>query len=314
MSERIVGRVRELGLLRRALDDTAAGAGGCHVILGPPGIGKSRLLRAAGDAADERSIAVAAREAFKHDLAAPFVTLAGALRACSPPTDAFGWLAADDRSAGNYAKIHRLRDSLERYAAEQPLLIVIDDAQWMDELSALAIRELVPALASSPVRWLLAGRSQQTDAPGGQTLEWLIQHGAEAIDLDVLDDESTARLCEEVLGARVDNTVLALVAGCGGNPLRIEQLLSALVNTDQIMLDGGVATVFGEDLPSSFVATVREIMGSLSGEAQWLLRATSVLDRPFGIEAAATLMSREPVELFGLIDEVTGAGVLAEAA
>ncbi|MET0424813.1 MAG: LuxR C-terminal-related transcriptional regulator, partial [Actinoplanes sp.] len=43
-------------------------------------------------------------------------------------------------------------------------------------------------------------------------------------------------------------------------------------------------------------------------------RATSVLDRPFGIEAAATLMSREPVELFGLIDEVTGAGVLAEAA
>ncbi|WP_030438081.1 helix-turn-helix transcriptional regulator [Actinoplanes subtropicus] len=313
MRDHIVGRDRELAVIRKALQDTDAGAGGCLVVTGPPGIGKSRLLRAAGDYADERDIAVAAREAFRHDHTAPLVTLAGALRACSPPASEFGWLSDPDASGGNYAKIDRLRDCLERYSNRQPLLVVIDDAHWMDELSALAVRELVPALASSPVRWLLAGRSQpaELDAPGRQTLDWLAER-ATTIHLDVLDDAATAQLCADVLGAEVDDTVLALAAGCGGHPLRLEKLLSALLSTDQIMVADGIATVVGEDLPSSFVATVREIMGSLPPEAQWLLRATSVLDRPFTIENAARLMGREPVALFDAIDQVTAAGLLVE--
>ncbi|MGK5685117.1 helix-turn-helix transcriptional regulator [Actinoplanes sp. URMC 104] len=313
MTERIVGRDRELATLHRALDDTAAGAGGWHVILGAPGIGKSKLLRAAGDYAFDRDIAVAAREAFRHDLAAPLVTLAGALQACSPPSDDFAWMSAAEHETGNYARIYRLRDSLEQYAARRPLLVVIDDAHWMDELSALALRELVPALASSPVRWLLAGRSQQTGAPGRQTLDWLAERGT-AIRLDVFDDDACERLCREVVGARVDNTVLALVAGCGGNPLRIEQLLSALLRTGQIVIADGTATVVGDDLPSSFVATVREIMGVLSPPAQWLLRATSVLDRPFDIETAARLAGAEPAGLFDLIDEVLDSGILVDDA
>jgi ATP/maltotriose-dependent transcriptional regulator MalT len=315
VSDHIVGREHELAVIRQALDDTVAGAGGCHVILGAAGIGKTRLLRAAGDYAFEREIAVAAREAFRHDHTAPLVTLAGALRACSPPADEFAWLSnPDERDQGNYAKIDRLRDCLERYSSRRPLLIVIDDAHWMDELSALAVRELVPALASSPVRWLLAARTRQpddADTPGWQTMEWLAQRST-SIPLGVLDDDATALLCEEMIGAKVDNTVVALAAGCGGNPLRIEKLLSALLSTDQIMVADRIATVVGEDLPSSFVATVREIMGSLSGDAQWLLRATSVLDRPFGIEAAARLMGREPGGLFAPIDEVTGSGMLVE--
>ncbi|MCU7722239.1 AAA family ATPase [Actinoplanes sp. KI2] len=315
MGDHIVGRDRELAVIRKALHDTDAGAGGCLVVSGPPGIGKSRLLRAAGDYAYERDIAVAAREAFRHDHTAPLVTLAGALRACSPPAAEFGWLSEPGAPGGNYAKIDRLRDCLERYASRRPLLVVIDDAHWMDELSALAVRELVPALASSPVRWLFAGREQpaELDAPGRQTLDWLVER-ATTIRLDVLDDEATAQLCEDRIGAAVDNTVLALAAGCGGHPLRLEKLLSALLSTDQIMVADRVATVVGEDLPSSFVATVREIMGTLPPEAQWLLRATSVLDRPFTIEAAARLMGREPVALFGLIDQVTAAGLLVEDA
>ncbi|MBU2665133.1 AAA family ATPase [Actinoplanes bogorensis] len=311
MTDRIVGRDRELAQLHRALDETAAGTGGWHVLLGPPGIGKSRLLRAAGDYAFERDIAVAAREAFRHDMAAPLVTLAGALQACSPPASDFAWMSDVDGSTGNYARIYRLRESLERYASQRPLLVVIDDAHWMDELSALALRELVPALASAPVRWLLAGRSGQTATAGGQTLNWLAGRGR-PIRLDVLGDADTERLCEEVLGARVDATVLALVAGCGGNPLRIEQLLSALRTTGQLVIADGTATVVGDDLPSSFVATVRDIMGVLSSEAQWLLRATSVLDRPFDLETAARLMGAEPAGLFDLVDEVIASGILIE--
>jgi ATP/maltotriose-dependent transcriptional regulator MalT len=313
----IFGRDHELAVVRRALEDTAAGAGGCHVLTGPAGIGKSRLLRAAGDMADELGIAVAAREAFKHDLAAPLVTLAGALRNCSPPTGDFRWLSRPERHADSYLVLEQLRASLETFAARQPLLIVIDDAHWMDELSALAFRELVPALESFPVRWIFAARSHHLDATGRDstgrdTLEWLARKGTEALRLDVLGEPAVAALCAERVGTEVDNTVLALAAGCGGNPLRVEQLVTALRRTGQLVVNDNTATVIGDDLPSSFVNTVHDILESLTPDTRLLLQAGSVPTRPFGIEAAARLMRRDPAELFPLIDEATAVGLLVE--
>jgi ATP/maltotriose-dependent transcriptional regulator MalT len=308
----IFGRDREQAVIRRALEDTAAGAGGCHVLLGPAGIGKSRLLRAAGDMADELGIAVAAREAFKHDLAAPLVTLAGALRNTSPPTGDFRWLSRPERHVDSYLVLEQLRASLETFAARQPLLIVIDDAHWMDELSALAFRELVPALESFPVRWMFAAREERSASTGRDTLEWLARRGTEPLRVDVLDDSAVAALCAERVGTEVDNTVLALAAGCGGNPLRVEQLVTALRRTGQLLVNGNTATVIGAELPSSFVNTVRDILNSLSPDTRLLLQAGSVPVRPFGIEAAARLMRRDPAELFPLIDEATAAGLLCE--
>ena len=297
------GRDAELATIRGALAGTAAGAGGCLLIDGPAGIGKSHLLRAAVEVAGSSGIAVAFREAFKLDLAAPLVTLAGAVRAARPAAPEFEWLSTDPGPDSQYRTIERLRASLEDAAARQPLLIVIDDAHWMDELSALAVRELVPALASSPVRWLFASTPVAHDTPGRQTLAWLSRDGNEPIHLGALDDAATTRLSTEVVGAEVDNTVLALTAGCGGNPLRIGKLLTTLRATRQLVISGGVATVVGEELPSSFIDTVQDLLGSLSVEARWLLRAASVFDRPFGIASAARLTGRAPAELFPLIEE-----------
>jgi DNA-binding CsgD family transcriptional regulator/tetratricopeptide (TPR) repeat protein len=297
------GRDDEVAAIRRALSETAAGAGGCLVLDGPPGIGKSHLLRAAAEFADSLDIAVAHREAFKLDLAAPLVTLAGALRTCLPATAEFEWLAGGSHHEDQYQTLERLRASLENFAARQPLLIILDDAHWMDELSALAVRELVPALASSPVRWLFAGRTVSSETPGRQTLAWLARAGAEVAHLDVLDDAATTALCSRVIGAKADNTVLALAAGCGGNPLRIEKLLTALRVTRQLVISDGVATVVGSDLPSSFIDTIQDVLGSLSEDTQWLLRAGSVFARPFSIDAVARLVGRPPAELYPLVEE-----------
>ena len=305
MSHRIYGRDQEWEVIEQALRETAAGAGGCLVIDGPAGIGKSWLLRAASDAAAELGVAVASREAFKLDLAAPLVTLASALRTCRPATTEFDWLSQGLGRDDPYHAIERLRASLENVAACQPLLIVLDDAQWMDELSALAVRELVPALASSPVRWFVAGRPEASATPGRETVAWLIRDGATHLSPGVLDETATTQLSAAIVGAEVDNTVLALVAGCIGNPLRIEKLLTALRVTRQLVISGGVATVVGDELPSSFIETVRDVLDSLSGETQLLLRASSVFPRPFSIDSAARLLKRDPVELYPLIGEAT---------
>jgi ATP/maltotriose-dependent transcriptional regulator MalT len=299
------GRAREWDAIREALRETAAGAGGCLILEGMAGIGKSHLVRLAAERARELGIAVAWREAFPLDLAAPLVTLAGALRSCAPAAGEFDWLSERPGGEDQYQTLERLRASLEDAAARRPLLIIIDDAHWMDELSALAVRELVPALASSPVRWLFACRPTAEESPGRQTLTWLARDGAQPISLGVLDDEATTRLCAEVIGAEVDNTVLALAAGCGGNPLQIEKLLTALLVTNQLVINEGVASVVGSELPSSFIGTVQDVLGSLSGGAQLLVRTSSVFTRPFSVSAAARLLDRRPAELFTMFEEAS---------
>jgi DNA-binding CsgD family transcriptional regulator/tetratricopeptide (TPR) repeat protein len=312
---RLLGRDAEVALFTRILDDTAAGAGGWHTLTGPPGIGKSRLLRVVIEAAGERDIAVATREAFHLDQAAPLVTLAGALRDCAPVTAAFGWLAhREPERSDPFGTLQRLRASLEEAARERPLLIVIDDAQWMDELSALAIRELIPALESSPVRWLLAHRPPTTDdrdKPGHQLIRRLQRDGTAPIRLGVLDEPDIGRLAADVVGAEVDNTVVALAASCGGNPLRTEQMLKALVATGQLVVADGVGSVVGDDLPSSFVDSVREVADTLTERAGWMLQAASVFGRPFGVEEVARLIGQPVTELYPLVREAM-ADFLAE--
>lgn len=307
MTRQIHGREPEIDFLRRLIDDTANGAGGWHVVTGVAGIGKSQLLRLTVDLAAKQGLTVAAREAFRLDQAAPLITLTGALRDCRPATPAFAWLTQHEpERADPLGSLQRLRTSLEKAAGERPLLIVVDDAQWMDELSALAVRELVPALASSPVRWLFAHRpptAEDGTTPGNQLLRWLQRDGESALTLGVLDEQAIARLCVDLVGAEVDNTVVALAASCGGNPLRTEQLLKALVATRQLVVADGVGSVVGDDLPSSLVDSVREVLETLSDPAGWLLRAASLLGRPFHLAELTRLTGRDSAELFPLIGE-----------
>ncbi|MEV6926340.1 AAA family ATPase [Dactylosporangium sp. NPDC051485] len=301
------GRDRELAVLRIAVTGAADGFGGCTVVTGPSGIGKSHLLRASAECAQRRDVAVAARAAFELDKAAPLITLQSALQQLQPAVD---WTREDGDA--QYRIIERLGAALEDYAAQRPLVIVIDDAQWMDELSALAVAELVPALASSPVRWIFAHRPAPVGTPGQQLMERLVRDGHEHVVLGALDDDAVRRLCAQVVGADVDNTVLALAGFCDGNPLQVEQLVRTLHLTGQIVVAEGVATVVGEELPSSFITIVEQMLHGLSSDAQELLQAASVFGRPFGVESVAQLLEVRPTTLLKPINEATTAKILVD--
>ncbi|MEV8511859.1 AAA family ATPase [Dactylosporangium sp. NPDC051484] len=304
------GRDSELAVLRRAVSGAADGIGGCTIVTGSAGIGKSHLMRAATRCAQARGVSVATRAAFELDRAAPLITLASALQQLRPPQPPVGWVREEDDA--QYRTIERLGAALEDYAAQRPLVIAIDDAQWMDELSALAVAELVPALASSPVHWLFAHRPAPTGTPGQQLMERLIRDGHEQVTLGTLDDDAVRRLCAQVVGADVDNTVLALAGGCDGNPLQVEQLVHTLHLTGQLVVADGIATVVGEELPSSFITIVDQMLHGLSSDTQELLQAASVFGRPFSIESAAQLLEVRPATLLKQVREATTARVLVD--
>ncbi|WP_033346764.1 AAA family ATPase [Catenuloplanes japonicus] len=221
----LIGRGPEWTVLGRAVAATAGGAGGCLVLTGPAGIGKSHLARAAARAGARGGLTVAYRAAIEVDRNAPLISLAAALSDCDPPTSKLAWLREETPVQSTPERIGR---ELENLAAERPLLVIIDDAQWMDEFSVLAVRTLVPRLAFHAVRWLFVRRP----GPGGaamDALDDLVTMGAEEITVGPLADADVELLCARRVGAPVDATVLAQAERCGGNPLWIMQLLAGTV-------------------------------------------------------------------------------------
>ncbi|MFB4274022.1 AAA family ATPase [Nonomuraea sp. MTCD27] len=321
----LVGRKDALGVVEEVL---LAGSG-CVVVEGPAGIGKSRLLeeaaglgRSAGlgrPAGLERSAGrvVAAGRATELDRVAPLSTL---WRALGPsegaPGPLEGALPAPERGPdGGFRAIERLGEEIDRFTRSRPLAIVLDDVQWADELTCLALRQLVPGLAGSPVVWLLARRP----LPEQEAVERLIAEGsARRVPLPPLAPDEAAELCGRLLGAEPGASVLELARAAGGNPFLLEEVLSGLLAEGRITVRGGVASVRGglasvsgaSALPAGFVAAVERRLRDLSAEARRLLEVGAVLRRPFSVHEAAGMLGVPPGALLGHVDGAVRAGAL----
>ncbi|MGV9378598.1 ATP-binding protein [Nonomuraea sp. NPDC003707] len=328
----LVGRTDALGVVGGVL---AAGSG-CVVVEGPAGIGKSRLLEEAAARARVRGTAVVLGRATELDRVAPLSTLLRPLASGGGPLGpGFG--------GDGFRVIERVGEVVERFTRSRPLAIVLDDVQWADELSFLALRQLVPGLAGSPVVWLLGRRP----LPQQEAVDRLIEEGARRLPLPPLGPEEAAELSARLLGSAPGPSVLELVRGSGGNPFLLEEVLTGLRAEGRISVRDGVAEVVaggahpvtgpaggrasggagrgagrgadggvggaaggGVALPAGFVAAVEMRLRDLSAEARRLLEAASVLRRPFSVHEAAGVLGVTAGALFGRVEEAVRAGAL----
>lgn len=307
-----VGRDEVLRDLRAALVSTTEGSGGCVVIEGPAGIGKSRMLEALAAEASILDVTLAAGKAAELDRITPLSTMLG-LRCKQAPELFTG--AFVDTDASGLQRVDQLRSQIEEHVRDRSLMVMLDDAHWADELTAQALRLLVPALASSPVLWVLARRpgplrgSAQTTQ---QTLDWLIAEGARRVRLDPLDDVAVAALCKDALGATPGPGMLALVARCHGNPFMLGELLTALRGSGQLQVQGHQVTVVDKDLPSDFLSAVHQRLRNLSDRVHQLLDAGAVLGRPFTLHEAAGLLGCRALDLVPAVTDAIACNVLVE--
>ncbi|MEV0166106.1 helix-turn-helix transcriptional regulator [Nonomuraea fuscirosea] len=247
---------------------------------------------------------VARGRATEVDRVAPLSTLTRALG----PLGLTGSFAAG--SGAGFEAVQRLGEALDRFTRARPLVIVLDDVQWADELTCLALRQLVPGLAGSPVVWLLARRP----LPEQEAVERLIAEGAVRVPLPPLGPAESAELCGRVLGAEPGASVLELARAAGGNPFLLEEVLRGLLAESRISVRDDVASVVpaagGPGLPAGFVTAVESRLRDLSAEARRVLEAGAVLRRPFSVHEAAGLLGAAPGSLFGHVEEAVRAGAL----
>lgn len=308
----LVGHDEALRVLLAALARTTEGTGGCVVLEGPAGIGKTRLLEwLAGEAARVK-VEVAGGRAAELERVTPLATLLRVLRSHTPR------LAADvleDAESSWLWRVDQLRAAMEDQVRDCRLVVLLDDAHLADELTALALRILVPALATSSVLWVLArrpGPTRGTAQTAQEAIDWLIGEGARHIRLDPLNDEEATELCAQVLGAAPDPTMLRLVTRCGGNPFLLWELLTALRATGQLRVGDGQATVLYPDLPLDFLSAVHRRLCDLSDRVRRLLDAGAVLGRSFTLHEAAGLLGCNAVDLVPAATDAVACGALVD--
>ena len=216
----LLGRRRERAVLERLLDTARDGHGAVLVVHGDPGVGKTALLEYAVEAGqDFRVVRTAGVEgemeldyAALQQLCSPILEFVERLP--DPQRDALG--VAFGRSAGQasspFLVALAVLGLLSEAAARQPLLCLVDDAQWLDGGSAGAL-----ALVA---RRLLADRiAFATRAVSSGLARFPELH------VEPLGRRDARALLESALPARLDESVLErIVAETRGNPLALLEL------------------------------------------------------------------------------------------
>jgi DNA-binding NarL/FixJ family response regulator len=318
------GRDGERAELGRLVAAAADGAGGIAIVAGAAGIGKSRLLAEAARMAADRGLLVAAGVSDELDQVTAWAPLLQALSSTSPMLVSAADLAplqvlADQR----LAVIECIRTALERASLRRPLLITLDDLQWADPATLLALGSLPVELFSFPIAWVLAQRPVPA-SPRLQTLTArLAEAGAARLHLRPLDADAAAAMAADVLGSRADASVADLLVLAEGNPLYITELLRAAgpaappagpdpggpapaLPAPVLAAPVLAAPVLAAPLRSAVTAPLR----SLPEPVRDLLKVASVLGREFTASELAAMTGQPVSQLMSPLEQALTAEVI----
>ncbi|MFD9537566.1 AAA family ATPase [Streptomyces sp. NPDC060010] len=175
----LFGREDELALVERLLDQATTGQGDALVLGGGAGVGKSTLLARACRSAEQRSMTVLGAAGVEPESRMPFAALHQLLLPLRPQAHRLepGQRRALRTAFGSQGSVPDLfsvalatLELLTESAAQNPLLAVIDDTQWLDPPSADVLAFVARRVSAEPVLILTAARTGQRDPLSGAGL------------------------------------------------------------------------------------------------------------------------------------------------
>jgi DNA-binding NarL/FixJ family response regulator len=300
-SRKAAGSIAKPPLIGRSaiLDRLVASDARMLVLVGEPGIGKTRLLaelHVATGSRDDRCVSISCLQANQAIPFEPLIALArGIWRRCRV-TEAQLRNFVDSRGID---RLWYFRELIEAAVRDAPLTLQIDDAQWADAESMEAILCTVDRLGDSPLQWHIAMRSGYSQLH--RRFEKLASSGTARIErLEPLTKDETTELARAILPAEVQARLKpqALWADSGGNPLYVEHCAHA-ATADRRLARGSLRQLFEDRI------------GAVSSAATDICSWLAVAGRPTPPPtlAALTGLSVSGAEL--LLEELEDAGLVA---
>ena len=228
----LVGRRRELELLRNAFE-RMAGERACHLftVLGPAGVGKSRLVAEFLDGVDAtvlRGRCLPYGEGITFWPLHEVLEKVGDDERARPALDLLGGTAAAPEEL--FLAVRRL---LEALARERPLAVVFDDLQWAEPTFLDLVEHVADWSRDAPILLVCLARPELLDARRGWGGD---KFNATSVLLEPLGAEESGHLLANLLGsAHLPAEASARITEAAeGNPLFVEELLAMLIDEGRL--------------------------------------------------------------------------------
>lgn len=330
----LVGRRWEMSAVEGWLDRALGGHGAVVVVLGEPGIGKSRLVREVAAMAAVRGVEVLTAFCESHTSQVPFHAVARLLRAATgvegldgqaararvreqfPDADPEDVLLLDDLlgiadpitvvpAIDPSARRRRLSALVNapRLSRQSPAVYVVEDAHWIDEISESMLTDFLEVIPQTPSLVLVTHRPEYHGALTRVA-------DAHTIALAPLRDSETAALVAHLLGSDLSVAALGLRVAerAAGNPFFAEELVRELAERGVLRGDPGAYTSAAKgsevNVPATLQATIAARIDRLYPKAKRTLSAAAVIGSRFGLDLL-TALNVEPV-----IDELVAAQLI----
>ena len=316
----LVGRAWELTALTGILEQAITGAGAIVGVVGPPGIGKSRIVSELSDVAAHRGVEVFTTYCEAHAGDIPFHAVARLLRAVFGVTGTDAETArarlrarldgapADDLlllddllgirdpetpapDIDPDARRRRLTSLINTasLARTTPTVYVIEDAHWIDDVSDSMLADFIAVIPQTPSLVVTTYRPEYhgelTRLPRSQT-----------IALAPLNNSQTTSLITELLGGdpSIGGLATRIADRAAGNPFFAEEIVRDLAERGVIdgrrgayVADGDIADI---TVPSTLHATIAARVDRLAATAKRTLNAAAAIGSRFSADLVGRLV------------------------
>jgi class 3 adenylate cyclase len=332
----LVGRRWEMAALDANVDRAIGGHGGVVNVVGPPGIGKSRVAREAAALAAARGAEVFWTFCESHASDIPFQVVTRLLRTGSGVADLddgeaaraqIRTIVATDADPQDLlllddllgiadpevpapqidpeARRRRLTALINTtmLARTEPGLFIIEDAHWIDAVSESMLAEFLTVVPRTASTVLITSRPEYEGA-------LTRVRGAQTIALGPLGDSDTAALMNELLGTDPSVIELAatIAARAAGNPFFADEMVRELAQRGVLTGQRGgyvcQADVAEVSVPATVQAAIAARIDRLTTPARRTLNAVSVIGIRFEAEMLTAL------DIDAVLDELLGAELI----
>ncbi|SEG83449.1 regulatory protein, luxR family [Actinacidiphila yanglinensis] len=320
----LVGRDREIGEVEAMLTAAAGGAGRVVVVSAGAGTGKSALLDTALDRARREGFTVLSARGISSERELPFglvsrlfEPVAAELAQAGPPFTGLGHEAPHPPAGclpdhALSVELHAFHRALARLSTRAPVLVAVDDLQYLDRESLRWLSALPQRVDHARIAVML------TVCPGEPcadpaVLDELLSVSAVELHPAALSAPATSTVIERALDAAPDAPfVAAVMREAGGNPLSVTELTSVLRDR-AVTPTSDSAGVLDDIAVPRLAARLRARLRRISPHALDIARATAVLGAEADLARVARLCGLAPEAVMAVATALGRAGLMEPA-